>query len=86
MTFKCDGNGPDHCCYIQNEVCPHLEENTIPGRRWVCGLMRRLGSWDAVHTSVAYLAFPATAWRVLSVPDCGDFIPRDDVCCHEVVA
>lgn len=55
MARVCHGNGVDHCCYLQGNVCPFLEENTIPGRRWVCGLLRELGSWDAVHADPRYI-------------------------------
>ena len=51
----CHGNADDHCCYLGLDgVCKYLEENTVPGRRWVCGLMRKLGSWDAVLASDEY--------------------------------
>jgi len=32
----------------------HLEENTVEGRRWACGLLRQFGDWDAVLASDAY--------------------------------
>lgn len=46
----CDGNEADHCCYF-GEVCQFLEENTVPGRRWACGLRRVYGSWEAAEAS-----------------------------------
>ena len=46
----CTGNLDDHCCYF-GEVCKHLEENTVPGRRWACGLHRKYGSWEAMYAA-----------------------------------
>jgi len=46
----CHGNADDHCCYF-GEVCKHLEENTVEGRRWACGLYVKYGSWDKVYES-----------------------------------
>lgn len=51
---SCHGNTEDHCCYIAGEACPYLEENTLPDRKWVCGLMRKLGDWDLVIASPEY--------------------------------
>lgn len=50
----CTGNGEDHCCYFNGLACPHIEENTVPGRRWACGLLRELGDWDQVIASDRY--------------------------------
>ena len=53
---KCHGNGATHCCHLaQYGTCPYVEENTVPGRRWACGLYRELGSWTAVHNDPRYL-------------------------------
>ena len=54
--MPCLGNRDDHCCWIKGTPCPHLEENTVEGRRWACGLRRKLGNWDDVITSPEYLA------------------------------
>lgn len=54
--MPCHGNANDHCCYLQGAVCKYLEEGTVEGRRWVCGLRRRLGDWDAVLASDEYKA------------------------------
>lgn len=51
---RCHGNGADHCCYFRGEVCPFLEENTVPGRRWSCGLFREFGDWGMVHEDPRY--------------------------------
>jgi hypothetical protein len=56
FTMPCSGNGKDHCCYLQGKPCRYVEENTVPGRRWACGLRRRLGDWDAVLISSEYQA------------------------------
>lgn len=50
----CSGNTVDHCCYVNGQPCAFLEQDTIPGRHWVCGLRRELGSWDAVHADPRY--------------------------------
>lgn len=53
--MACSGNGADHCCWFKGKVCKYLEENTIPGRRWVCGLMREHnGDWDATIADPRY--------------------------------
>lgn len=52
--MPCFGNGDDHCCYVAGKACPFLEENTVPGRRWACGLRRELGDWDLVISDVRY--------------------------------
>lgn len=51
----CHGNTPIHCCSFWGYVCPYVEENTVEGRRWACGLRRELGSWDAVLTDSRYI-------------------------------
>ena len=53
--MPCLGNGADHCCYVAGSACPHLEEHTVPGRRWACGLMREHGDWDQVIADPRYL-------------------------------
>ena len=52
--LECHGNGPDHCCYINQQPCPHLQQHTMPGRRWVCGLLVKYGSWQAMNQSPEY--------------------------------
>jgi len=52
--MPCLGNAQDHCCYVNGQACKYLEENTVEGRRWACGLRRELGSWDAVIASDRY--------------------------------
>jgi hypothetical protein len=77
----CHGNGPDHCCYQEGRVCPFLEMNTEPGRRWTCGLRRTLGSWEAVHADPGYLEHVKPCWQANGVKDCGDFGPGEQQCC-----
>ena len=74
----CHGNGPDHCCYIAGEVCPFLEENTIEGRRWVCGLLRQLGSWVRVYANTEYQNSAAAKWFTDNHPGygCGEWPQR----------
>lgn len=36
--------------------CPHLEQYTVYGRRWACGLRRRAGSWAAAALMPEYQA------------------------------
>lgn len=45
MPSTCHGNGAEHCCWFQGVQCPFVEENTMPGRRWACGLARELGGF-----------------------------------------
>ena len=52
--MPCAGNAKTHCCWLSGKVCKYLEENTVPSRRWVCGLRRKLGDWDAVLASPEY--------------------------------
>ena len=73
----CSGDGADHCCYLLGKVCKYLEEDTIVGRRWVCGLMRELGDWDAVILSDRYKTDVATILEPRGV-NCRDFIGN---CC-----
>ena len=79
VPIVCTGRGDartgDHCCWIAGELCPHLEEGTVPGRRWVCGLYRELGSWEQVYADPRYLASDAAAWFADAYPGfgCGDW-------------
>ena len=72
----------EHCCWLGDRgVCPHLEEGTVPGRRWACGLLRRLGSWEDVHASPEYVRDVRPAWdeRGYTV-DCGTWPPPGETC------
>ena len=58
--MPCFGNRDDHCCYLGkfssnlDSSCKYVEENTVPGRRWSCGLYNRYASWDSVLSSKEY--------------------------------
>lgn len=52
--MPCAGNANDHCCYIAGKPCKYVEENTVKGRRWACGLRRELGDWDLVLEDPRY--------------------------------
>ena len=54
MNEECHGNGANHCCWFKGVECPFVEENTVPGRRWACGLLRDLGNWNKVIRSNRY--------------------------------
>lgn len=81
MAATCAGLTEDHCCYLgRHGVCPYLEEGTIPGRRWACGLRRELGSWDAVHADDRYLTTVRPCWDEVGMVDCGDWPPPEVPC------
>ena len=48
---NCSGNNEGHCCHFFSGVCQFLEENTVPGRRWACSLLRKYGSWEEMYLS-----------------------------------
>jgi hypothetical protein len=72
----------DHCCYLgQAGVCPHLEENTVPGRSWACGLLVRLGSWAVVHEAPQYVRDVRPFWDSFRPDlDCGTWPPEGETC------
>lgn len=81
MSATCDGLAADHCCYLGAAgVCRYLERDTVPGRRWACGLRRELGSWDAVHADPRYLADVMPTVQNLVAVHCGDW-PRPGETC-----
>ncbi len=77
----CHGNQPDHCCWVDGERCPYLEEATVPDRRWVCGLRRELGSWEAVHADPRYAPIQAV-WDRVGIESCGAWGPGTGQCCY----
>lgn len=82
----CTGAGNvngDHCCYVNGEACQYLEMNTIPGRKWVCGLYRTLGSWDAVHEDEGYKANVQSVWDQVGIESCGAWGPGTNQCCYK---
>jgi hypothetical protein len=92
MTYKiktnaeglCPGNTKDHCCYVNGVRCPFLEENTVEGRRWACGLRRKLGSWEKVHQDKGYLTLVKPHWEnahgIMENYNCGDWPPPGVPC------
>lgn len=87
---SCHGNNDDHCCYLGGEVCPFLEENTVKGRRWACGLFRKAKSWDKVYRTRGYRTKVKPKLIALQIVDCGDWPQKADMpshasrCCMEV--
>lgn len=78
----CPGDTDQHCCELNGKRCHFLEEHTVPGRRWSCGLYRQLGNWSAVHTDPRYLATVKPEWgkTALAGQECGEW-PRPGVTC-----
>lgn len=76
----CHGNGETHCCWVAGEVCEFLEENTVPGRRWACGLLRELGNWNAVHADPRYAPIQVE-WDKVGIESCGAWGPGSGQCC-----
>jgi hypothetical protein len=70
----------DHCCWVDGEPCRFLETGTVPGRHWVCGLRRELGSWAKVHTDPRYLEHVKPVWRRVGISDCGDWPAVGEEC------
>lgn len=56
--MPCNGNGSDHCCWVNGKPCPLLIENHVDEtgylRRWACSLRAELGNWVAVITDPRY--------------------------------
>ena len=80
MAATCHGNGPDHCCTFQGVTCTHLEENTVEGRRWACGLRRELGSWEAVYADARYEDVRTKLRDIGITVDCGDWPTPGETC------
>jgi hypothetical protein len=75
------GNGPEHCCWVNGQICPFLEIDTMPDRYWACGLRRELGSWDAVHNDPGYIERVRPMWdRIDPLMNCGDWPPPGKTC------
>jgi hypothetical protein len=81
MEGACSGRATDHCCYLGGGVtCRHLEQGTVPGRRWACALRRELGSWKAVHVDARYRPVREAWDRGGIMVDCGDWPPAGVEC------
>jgi len=79
----CPGNGEKHCCWVGGAVCPHLEENTVEGRRWACGLLMKYGSWAEMNNSPEYKPI-GDHWLTIRSPFnyCETFVPNETQCCQ----
>lgn len=87
LEATCRGAGTpdgDHCCYVAGEPCRFLEVDTMPGRHWVCGLRRELGSWDAVHVDSRYVEHVQPMFDRIG-GSCGEFGPAQKQCCYAEV-
>jgi len=75
--MTCRGNLDDHCCWLgKHGVCSFLNEQEPDenGRRWVCSLRARLGSWERVHVDPRYLDSVKPKLVDIGVGvDCGDW-------------
>ena len=80
--MTCTGNSASHCCWVAGEVCVYLEVDTVPGRHWVCGLRRELGSWGRVHADPRYQPIQAVWDQIEGIESCGSW-PGLGVTCPE---
>jgi hypothetical protein len=80
----CAGNGADHCCYVNGQPCRFLEVGTVKGRRWACGLRRRLGSWARVHADPGYVRHVQPLWTRdggrMGCHSCGEWPGAGNTC------
>lgn len=90
MMSTCHGNGADHCCYVNGAPCQYLQENTVAGRRWACGLYAELGDWNAVIADERYQTNLRPVWEVVEqvngLPsnsfNCHPWGPGTNQCCY----
>lgn len=75
----CHGNGDDHCCYVDGQVCAFLRTNVVEGRRWACGLYVELGDWDAVLADSRYVTYLRPRWRQIEIDN---DLPENSFNCH----
>lgn len=76
--MTCKDYGDDHCCWINGKVCSYLEEHTVEGRRWACGLFRKLGSWEKVYETEEYKRDIKPLMDRIGC-QCGEY-PGDGIC------
>ena len=82
----CHGNGEEHCCWVNGEVCEHLRENdprAADGRRWSCGLLLTLQAtfpqldlgrvWERLHRHPQYTRIKE-AFEARGVAMCGNWL------------
>ena len=74
--MPCFGNRDDHCCWVAGKPCQYLEEDTVEGRRWACGLMVELGDWEKVIASDRYKKNVAPIFEPLGM-NCRDWPDGD---------
>ena len=86
----CHGNGDKHCCWFKGVLCPYLEEYTVDGRRWACGLLRERGTWDKVLKDPRYKGAVQALFDTvpeLAGMNCRDWPQEYDLqsgrCCYE---
>lgn len=78
--MPCPGDRSEHCCWVRGKPCRFLEEGTVSGRRWACGLRRELGDWAEVHRDQRYLEHVKPRWLEIGMTDCGDWPLPGEVC------
>lgn len=52
----CQGTPENHCCWVDGVQCFYFEVGTVEGRQIACGLLRELGTWDAVYADPRWIA------------------------------
>lgn len=77
--MACWNDEDGHCCWINGKVCPYLEENTIEGRRWACGLLREHGDWEKVYQTEGYRRDVQPTLDRIGWGQCGEY-PGDNIC------
>ena len=76
----CNGNEEDHCCYLKGKVCEYLEENTVPGRRWVCGIRKKYNSWEETHHDPDYTRDIKPLLNDIGITNCGEWPRQNEKC------
>lgn len=82
-NLECHGNGEEHCCWVDGEVCRYLEVDTVPGRHWVCGVRRRYDTWEEAHQDPGYIENVHSVWERTGTADCGDWKIEGQCCFSE---
>lgn len=85
MRPVCRGNGDEHCCYVDGEVCRHLriDDPRAGDRKYACGLLLDLIEqspdeeisklWQEMYELPEYQDIRAHFEKV-GVALCGDFV------------
>ena len=77
----------EHCCHLgRYGVCQFLEEGTVAGRHWACGLLVKSKTWAKVYKSAAYKKHVQPFWDERGGGACGDWPPPGETCqaCGEI--